>query len=196
MSGWGKLDNANNAPSYKIVDTSAANGQTMYANVVADNFISNVAVGVYGVAANQMPQTNTSNLPLHGAHAGWNVIRSGTGPVIDLTPNVANSTVNIHYANTNFVTVSNGTVNATANLVLNANGSITGITNLVGGAGFLNSNAVSVAISNNGANTTANGTGATFTVKLGGRAGRVQIETLVASGSITKDGNSAALPTL
>lgn len=115
------------------------------------------------------------------------------------------------YDNTDVVTVSNGSVNATATVSTNATGGITNASFTVSARGKFpaaaaNSDVV-VAIANSSGGNSA-GTGATFSAKvanstggtpsapvMGGRYGRVNYETLVAFGSLT-DGTAddAVLP--
>lgn len=164
MALWGKINQANNAPKYKVLAESTANGQVLFANTTISAFIPNAATGTYGMANNSSPKT----------HSGWIVRREGTGPVIGLTITVPGT----GYSNSGVVTISGGLVNATANITTNGSGVITTITNLTSGSGFKNSSNTVVAIS-------GGGTGATLTPILGGRANRVHEEVLVATGSIT-----------
>ncbi len=96
------------------------------------------------------------------------------------------------YANGETVLVSNGVVNAHGTVVTDANGKITSIALESAGRGFSTANDATVTITTaNGTNgnvsvaTISGGSGASFTVKLGGRAGRVHYETLVAMNSLT-----------
>jgi len=115
------------------------------------------------------------------------------------------------YSNTDTVIASNGTINATATLVTNSTGGfVTGnvtITNV----GLFDSakvagNLLFSVVANTGSASAGSGatftatlgtsTGGAVTVTLGGRAGRVFYETLVATGSIASDaaGDNTILP--
>lgn len=108
------------------------------------------------------------------------------------------------YSNTDVITASNGSINATATPTTNATGGITSVavsnTKGIWPAGSANSvvafsfkAANGAASAGSGATLTAGlgtSTGGTPTVVLGGRAGRIQYETVVAMGSITSTGNT------
>jgi hypothetical protein len=109
------------------------------------------------------------------------------------------------YANSDTLTFSNGVVNASATLTTNTTGGITAVTMVSGGRGFSNTlNTVRTFANSSGgasAGSTANitptiATGSSLTVAatVGGRAGRVSYETLVAMGSITGDSDDALFP--
>ena len=252
LGGGANAHYGNTAGSRANVDVQ------MFNNASPSAFLANVAVGVFGVSATEQAN-NKSNAKEHGAHAGWNLRRAGTGPVVSAT-----GTGGLNIANGETVTVSNGSSNATLTLTSNATGNIATVAVTSGGGGWTNtaiavigfnrqrhlaevkytgtatgysntdvitvSNAVTNAtatvttnatggtltftISNVGlfSNTQSNtnlvvtianstggasdGSGATFTANiapstsgtitltLGGRAGRVQYETLVAMGSL------------
>jgi hypothetical protein len=92
------------------------------------------------------------------------------------------------YANSDLIRVSGGTVNAAGSITTNATGGISSIVITNPGSGFVNVSASTVAVTNSTAGASA-GSGATFTLNLGGRAGRVSYETIVA-GSISSNGAS------
>lgn len=120
------------------------------------------------------------------------------------------------YNNTDTVVFSNGTVNATATLTTNTAGNLATITMTNVGSGFNGSGNTKVTfLAANGSPsagtlgvltptfrtgtltvTVGAGSGATFAVTLGGRAGRVNYETLVAMSSIAAGAgsNSTQLP--
>ena len=82
--------------------------------------------------------------------------------------------------------MSNGVVNATATITTNSTGGVTALTLTNGGSGFANTGHIVIQVANTtapsnstNANTSA-GTSLTLTLTLGGRAGRVNRETLVA----------------
>lgn len=115
------------------------------------------------------------------AHAGWVRVEAGTGPVVGVTITAAGS----GYANGESLvfTGGNGT-GAVATINTNAQGNVTSVSISAGGSGYTTAPTIA-------ANTAA-GTGATFTAVLGGRAGRVKTEVLVAGGSMTGDADGGA----
>jgi hypothetical protein len=105
------------------------------------------------------------------------------------------------YNNTDIITFSNGSINATANPVTNATGGISSVTILTRGLGFSNNTNTVKAVANSTGGATT-GSGATFTVTvgaanlsavLGGRAGRIHYETLVAMGSMVGSSTNTVL---
>ena len=180
MSLWGNLDAANNAP--KQGDTSGyggfttavtANTQKYYANTQIDAFINDATIGVFGVDATEQGLTRTNKTVHRAAHAGWVIKKSGTGPVVSVTANAgavgANATLNL---------TGGGTSNTPATVVVSVNAAnyITSVSVTNGGQ----------YVSTPSANTMSN---AVFTITMGGRANRVQHETVVAMGSMTGDGS-------
>ena len=184
MSLWGNLDAANNAPKQAAMTgyggstgSVSSNGQIYYSNTQINAFITNNALGVFGVdTAEQAAATASRGVP---QHAGWVARKVGMGPIVSVTAN-------------------NGAVGANATLTLtggNGIGATTGNTPAtvvvsVNAAGYI----TSVAVTNPGlyantpvANTMSN---AVFTIVMGGRANRVQTETLVAMGSMYGDGGN------
>lgn len=180
MSLWGNLDAANNAP--KQGDTSgyggfttavSANTQKYYANTQIDGFINDATVGVFGVDTTEQTLTRTNDSTHRAAHAGWVIKKSGTGPVLRVTANAgavgANATLRL---------TGGGVSNTPATVVVsvNAAGYITSAT-VTGGGQY---------VSTPSANTMSN---AVFTITMGGRANRIQTETIVAMGSMRGDGS-------
>lgn len=183
MALWGNIDLANNAP--KQTDTSGyggstpqvtSNGQVYFGNTRTDAFITNAQIGIFGIDATEEGITGSEA----GAaqHAGWNIRKAGMGPVLSITAN--NGAVGTN----SFITfsggskvVGSGNTAANARISVNTAGYITGITVLEGGM-YANT-PVATPVSGN----------AVFTITMGGRANRVQYETLVAMGSMTGDGS-------
>jgi hypothetical protein len=180
MSLWGNLDAANNAP--KQGDTSGyggnsgsvtANTQKYYANTQIDAFINDATVGVFGVDTTEQILTRTNDSSHRSAHAGWVIKKSGTGPVLSVTANSgavgANATLRL---------TGGGVSNTPATVLVscNAAGFITAVTVTSGGQ----------YVTTPSANTMSN---AAFTIVMGGRANRIQTETVVAMGSMTGDGS-------
>lgn len=174
MTLWSNTSNANSAPKFKILATNNARGNTMYANNNLNAFVNNQINGVYST-----DPTGVANNSYKVAHDGWVLVRTGTGPVKSIT--VANSGTG--YSNNDYVKVASydaNTAAANASIVTNGNGAIQSVTLISGSKNFIATESATVA---NSAGGTANGTGATFTVTFGGRAGRKTYETLVAAGS-------------
>jgi hypothetical protein len=289
MSLWGRNDQAVTANSTTTKETSngapigtyvyartagganAAYGNTspgshanvdsaMFNNVTANAFVPGQAIGIFGVSATEMSNNVINRSPERPAHAGWNLRRAGTGPVVSFTVTAAGSgfangeTINVSngssnatgtitsnatanmisvsvtspgagwtntgmaviafnrekhvntvsytgtatgYANTDYILISNGTVNATANVSTNSTGGT--LTFTINNVGLFSNTQTNTALvvaakaangaasGGSGATFSANlttSTGGTVTIALGGRAGRVHHETLVAMGSL------------
>lgn len=167
MSLWSNTEADTSAPKYAVAGGLgvSANGQALYANTTIDAYVSNLAVGVEAVTA-----TEESSETDGSQHAGWNLVKRGTGPVVSITANTG------AYGANGYVTFTGGgTSNTSANatITVNTNGSINSITINSGGE-YLTTPTAKPASGN-----------AAFTVTMGGRANRVQSETLVAMGSIS-----------
>jgi hypothetical protein len=188
MPLWGKLDvasgnqkpvfaNTSNAYSNSTINGTAANTDTYYGNM-------------YGVSAGEQ-----ANAPKSGAHSGWVSQKIGTGPVASIEVSGgeginANGFIILtdgSYlgqgtgANISFVMANtqNTLQRFSTDPTLNGVGSVT-IVN--GGSGWSNVDAITGVVSN-----AANIAQPTITLTLGGRAGRIQYETIVATGTITGD---------
>ena len=189
MSLWGNLDAANNAPVSSAMagyggntPQVTANAEVYYANTKLGSFSDNQAIGIFGVTAAE--QANSSTVASTGVptHAGWVTRRVGMGPVTTITANggcvAVNSTITI-VANSGFGnTGSNGRstiIPVVATISVNTAGYISTIT-IVNPGLYANTPILRPNTGN-----------AVFTVTMGGRANRVQTETLVAMGSMTGD---------
>lgn len=186
MSLWGNLDGitGNNKPVY-------ANTTYRISNSTINGSAANTAKyygAVYGVSATEAANTLVDGGKV--AHAGWVSQKIGTGPVATIT--IANGGQGYNAAG--FLTISggggDGTINVSYTIANSLNSmqsyssnarqnTIASITINSPGAGF---NAAPTVIAGG-----SNIAPASFTVTLGGRAGRVQYETLVAMGSMTGD---------
>lgn len=171
--------NTSNISSTSTIHGSAANTNTYYGNV-------------YGVSATELDQTQGA--ANHPQHAGWVSVKVGTGPIKTISEILGSGINAAGYliitdgsalgsgtgANISFTIANsqNSLQSFSSNSYLNA---ISTLTIVNGGSGY--SNASQLTIRTNGANTSL----PTFTVELGGRAGRYSAETLVAMGSITFD---------
>jgi len=190
MSLWGNLDNATGNQKPVFANTSNA-----YSNSTINGTVANTDTyygSVMGVSSGEM--ANTSTKPQNPQHAGWVSVKYGTGPVTGISVsggtgiNAAGylliTDISAHGqgtgANISFTTANaqNALQSYSSNAQLNTYGTFTVVN---GGSGF--SNASALTVTTNGANIALG----TFTVTLGGRAGRIKTETLVAMGSITGD---------
>lgn len=182
MSLWGNLDAANNVPKQSDMvgyggntPQVTPNGQVYFANTRINAFMSGAALGIFGVDASEQQNTVTSSLG-HPQHAGWVARKVGTGPVVTITANSGavgvNSYITFAQGNGN---AGSGNTAANAQISVNTAGYITTITINSGGS-YANT---PIATPNTG--------NAVFTLTMGGRANRVQTETLVAMGSMTGD---------
>lgn len=184
MSTWGNVDNVANsclhAAAQLNLPANSVNQTALYGNTTTGAFHTNEVNGQFGIDA--VEAANTSADTKKVVHAGWNLKTSGTGPVLSLTINAGGS----GYANTDtlrFTAAGTGTVNATATLSTNSSGGITSVALTNVGQGFTNTS-VFAAFANSTGGTSA-GSSANVAASVGGRAGRVSFETLVAMGSIT-----------
>lgn len=190
MAQWNKNDAASNSVNWLASSLSVASGNannasnntSLFNNTTPSAFlgIGKAAVGQFGVSVSEA--ANTSGEGKKVAHAGWNLRTNFTGPLTSLTVTAGGT----GYNNTDVVTVSGGVVNATASLTTNSTGGIVSVTPSVYGNGFMSVSTAIVAVANSTGGSTA-GSGATLTPVLGGRANRVQYETLVAMRTITGD---------
>lgn len=81
MPLWGNVDNAANSDIAALIQvrTNAASSTErtrLYGNVTVGGFFNNVAVGQFGVDANEISSMQTTN---HPPHAGWVLRTEGTG---------------------------------------------------------------------------------------------------------------------
>ncbi len=184
MSLWGNLDASNNAP--KQTDTTGyggdtpqvtANGQVYYANTQIDAYIEDAAIGIFGVdTAEQAAATSAQGVP---QHAGWVLRKVGMGPITTVTANAGAVGVNATMTITggNGIGATTGSTPGTVVVRVNTANYIIGV-DVVNGGLYANTPSLN-AMSN-----------AVFTITMGGRANRVQTETLVAMGSIYGDGGN------
>lgn len=178
MPLWGSVDQANNSPKFgaELISVGsgnaakASNTTAMFSNTTPGAFVAGKAVGQFSVSVSELANTTGESKKIN--HAGWQLRTAFTGPVSSYSI-VDGGT---GYANTDTISVSGGTTNATATIVTDVDGVITSVVPVLPGEGFPNVASANVAI------TTSAGTGADVEVTLGGRAGRVQYETLVAAG--------------
>jgi hypothetical protein len=168
MALWSNTDANTSAPKNAVASGFgvSANGKTLFENATIDAYVPNEAIGVYGVTSSEKASESSAQ------HAGWNLIKRGTGGVVTITANTGAYSPD---GNVYLTFTGGGSGNTTANAIISTNGSkqILSITVASGGEYITTPTAVA---------TNAN---ATFTITMGGRANRVQSETLVAMGSIS-----------
>jgi hypothetical protein len=170
MALWSNSDANTSAPKFAVASGSgvSGSGDTLFGNTTAGVFVTGQAVGTFGVDATEQGITKTA------AHAGWVLRKAGMGPVLTITANTG-----AVGANSYVIFTGGGTANTVANarVSVNSAGFIQSVTVLSGGQYVSTPTA------------TPNTGNAVFTVTMGGRANRVQSETLVAMGSMTGDGS-------
>jgi hypothetical protein len=190
MSLWGNLDAANNAPKHG--DTAGyggnttivtANTQVYYGNTRTGVFIDKAQIGVFGIDQTEIQVARTNKSNAKPAHAGWIIRKAGMGPVVAVTANAGAVATNTHIVFTQggyYAGSGNTTANAT--ISCNAAGYITSIAVTTPG---LYANTPRAAVF-------AGTSNAAFTITMGGRANRVQNETIVAfGGNFVGDGTSS-----
>ena len=185
MALWGNKDQSNNSPIFTPLQvnlsTTALNANTLFDNTTVGIFKNNnvamkEAVGVFGLSTTEAG--NTVSGGTKAAHAGWNMRTAFTGPLTGVTIAAAGRLYS--NADTYSIAAGAGGTNQTGNVVTNASGNIVSYSVTTAGANF-QSATPTVTI------TTSTGLAGSITATAGGRAGRVQLETLVAMGSMTGD---------
>lgn len=179
MALWSNTDANTSAPKFAPSLVKLSNTQDnvnlVFGNVTISAFTANTVTGVFGVDTTEQGVSETSTTSGHPQHAGWVLRQAGTGPVVSIT---ANTGAHSPDGNVYITFTGGGTSNVTANAQIFTNSvskAITTITVNAGGEYSLTPTATAV---------NAN---ATFTITMGGRANRVQTETLVAMGSMSGD---------
>lgn len=179
-NGKPKFANTSNAYSNSSINGTAANTNAYY-GIVA------------GVSTTE--KTVANGKAQNPAHAGWVSLKVGTGPIKSISITSRGTGINAAgyilvtdssvlgqgtAANISFTIANsqNSLQSYSSNSTLNAISTIT-----VVNGGSLFSNASALTFRTNGANTTA----PVLSAVLGGRAGRIQTETLIAMGSMTFD---------
>ena len=191
MAQWGNTDTTANSVLWGVTQArltaNATNRNAFYQNTTVGVWTnagtpSKKAMGQFGVSAAEI--ANSSGEGSKVPHTGWNIRTVGTGPVTSVTVAAAGA----GYNNTDVVSIATGgtttgTTNATATLRTNPSGGIVSVTVTDGGAGYVNATRANSAFAI--ANSTGGPTGgaaANLVAVVGGRAGRVQYETVVAFG--------------
>lgn len=187
MSLWGNLDDVSGNQKPLFANTSNISARsTIHGSVANTDAFYGLTMGV---SATEMAAHSGKT-----QHAGWSSIKYGTGPVVSVSQVSGNGINSAGFliltdtsahgqgtgANISYTTANseNTLQSYSTNPSWNTYGTFTVVN---GGSGYSSASAISVRPSAPGI---SNGT---FTVTLGGRAGRLQSETLVAMGSITGD---------
>jgi hypothetical protein len=181
MALWSNTDANTSAPKYAVAGGLgvSANGFTTYGNTSIDAFVTDLALGTFGVDSTEAGITTGEGKKIQ--HAGWNLRKSGTGPVLSITANTGATSPD---GNVYITFTGGGTDTITANAQVFVNSISDVITTIVVNDGGKYSSTPTAAAVNSDA---------VFTVTMGGRANRVQYETLVAMGSMTGDGDDDAI---
>lgn len=167
-------------PNYVNLSPIQDNSNLVYGNTQVSAFITNAAVGVFGVDKVEAGITTGEGKKV--AHAGWNLRKEGTGPIISISA----TGTGVDWGSTGHLNITGGGLSNTAANVY--------YTNTAGVFAFtLNSAGRYVSTPTVSGNVEGSGTGLTFTIRMGGRANRVTYETLVAMGSMTGDGSDDTL---
>lgn len=181
MALWTNVDESAGAPKGSADGFAAtgvaATGSDLISNTTISAFTTNQAVGVFGVDTTE--QSVSASAKVHPQHAGWVLVKQGTGPVVSITANTG-----AYGANGYLTFTGGGTSNTTANatITVNNNGSINSITINDGGK-YITTPTARPASGN-----------AVYTVTMGGRANRSHTETLVAMGSMSGDDEDVIFP--
>jgi len=188
---WSDKDTASNSVIWAVVHANlpanSVNQTAFYGNSTVGAWLNNnaamsFAMGQFGVSTAEA--ANSSGEGSKAAHTGWNIRRAFTGPIASVTVAAGGT----GYKNTDTLTISTGgltgvTANATGTVSTNATGGIVSITVTSGGSGYVDATRANstFTISNSTGGSTS-GVAANLVAVAGGRAGRVQYETIVAFG--------------
>jgi hypothetical protein len=192
---WGNVDSASGNQKPVFANTT----NTTAASTIHGTTANNIGVygGVFGISALEAQTANLlgNTSPVHKVtHSGWVSQKIGTGPITSIIVVTGGAGINTsgylsivdnsgrgRRANASWG-IANSLNLAAASSSNSTQNVISTITINDGGEGFVNTN--SIVINTLGVLPTVN---ATYQVVLGGRAGRVQYETIVAMGSISGD---------
>lgn len=189
---WSDKDTASNSVLWAVkaanLPANSVNQTAFYGNSTVgawknNNVAMSVAMGQFGVSTAEA--ANSSGEGSKAAHTGWNIRRAFTGPIASVTIAAGGS----GYKNTDTFIVTTGgltglTANASGTITTNATGGITSVTITSGGSGYVNATRANSAFvfANATGGSTITGAAANLVAVAGGRAGRVQYETIVAFG--------------
>jgi hypothetical protein len=179
MSLWGNKDYPSGNQKPLFANTTLTTSKSTINNGVAntDKFYGAVA----GVSVTEQQRANNVGGPIP-QHAGWVSVKVGTGPITGVTiTDGGDVTAN------GFIILKDNSVlgkGANANIAYTVSNTdnVVSVTIINGGDGWSNAAAIGYAVTDS-----SNVTQPTLTFTLGGRAGRIKTETLVAMRSITLD---------
>jgi len=191
MPLWSNTDANTSVPKFAPlqlkVSATQNNSNLAFGNTTISAFIPNEVDGIFGYdtteqqnAASNSVATLTSG---HPAHAGWILRKVGTGPVATISISNAGAMSNIGNAYVTFSSGGAGSVAANAQIFVNTVSNV--VQSIVLNSGGTYAFTPTATISGN-----AN---VTISLTMGGRANRVQTETLVAIASITGDGDGTTI---
>lgn len=138
MALWGNTDVSSNAVKYRVLAMSPNTGVNLFNNTSVGYNVPGMAAGVFA-----MDNVETNIGSRRSAHAGWVLVKSGTGPVSGFTITNAGT----RFGNGETLTVSasgTGMVNATGTITTNASGNATSVAVTNGGFGFANVSSATV----------------------------------------------------
>jgi hypothetical protein len=187
MGSWGTTKNSANAPHYWVDAGNGvtANGKIMYANTLTGAFVTHKKEGVFGVDNQQI--NDTAQDQHKAAHSGWHLRKEGVGPIINFSIATPGQGVNANgflvFSGTDNINlnVSYVTCNTANVLQLNSTNST------LNGVGTIAINNFSNELFNAAPSITLSGSSTvapTFNLTIGGNAGRVSYECLVATGNV------------
>lgn len=168
MPLWGKINQANNAPKFKVIESQVPASKSKGTNTAFNNTTPGVfhpgqVLGVWAANASQLVGASGKI-----GHTGWQYVRMGTGPLKSLTISASGT----GFVNLAVTTVTSPQAGGNANFLAttNSTGGITALTLINGGAGFVNTSAAVVVPANGIVN-----------VAIGGGSGYSNSDTIVFS---------------
>jgi hypothetical protein len=196
MSLWGNIDASNNAPIFwdaggytanvsanASVVANSSNGQIagIFGNTTIGFWREGVVAGIFGVDSTEANSTFTSGDGRNVTHAGWVYRVAGTGPVESIT--------GVGLSSNGYITFIGGSSGAAAGMTGNTTANAQVYVNTAGW--LVNVTMISAGSYANTPNVVFPSGNVLSTVTMGGRANRVQQETLVAMGSMVGDATTA-----
>lgn len=190
MPLWSNTDANTSVPKFAPlqlrVSATQNNSNLAFGNTTISGFIPNEVDGIFAFDTteqqNAASNSATTSASGHPAHAGWVLRKVGTGPVATITVNTG-STSNVGNAYITFTGGGTGNVTANAQIFVNTISNVVQSVTLNSGGSYAFT--PTAAVSGN-----AN---VSFTITMGGRANRIQTETLVAMATITTDGDGTVI---
>ena len=190
MPLWSNTDANTGAPKFATLQLHMSETQNnlnlAYGNTQISAFIKNEEDGIFAFDSteqqNAASNSTTTLVSGHPAHAGWVLRKVGTGPIATITVNTG-STSNVGNAYITFADGSTGNTPANAQIFVNTVSNVVQSVVLNSGGSYAFTPIATVSGNAN----------VSFTITMGGRANRVQTETLVAMGTIINDGDGATI---